>query len=102
MMRPFRPTRINKRSVYVNKDLFETKFVFVRNDAHRPPLTPSYRGPYLALRRQGKVFQLDLSGRKDWVTVDRLKPAYVDATDVGLHQTLSGRIVHPPAFFQAS
>ena len=40
MMRPFRPTRINKRSVYVNKDLFETKFVFVRNDAHRPPLTP--------------------------------------------------------------
>ena len=100
-LRPFRPTKANTRAIYVNQDLFKSDFVFVRNDAHRPPLTPSYRGPFLVLNRNDKAFQLSFAGRPDWVSIDRLKPAYLDATDIGLQQTRSGRIVRPPNRFQA-
>ena len=37
---PFRPTRINRRETYVPPSLHHTKYVFVRHDAHKPPLTP--------------------------------------------------------------
>ena len=101
-LQPFRPTKTTQRSTYVHKDLHESEFVFLRNDAHRPPLTPSYRGPFLVLKRRNKAFQLDLSGKLDWVSIDRLKPAYLEATDLCLRQTRSGRIIRPPNFFQAS
>ena len=101
-LRPFRPTKVNVRQTYINKDLFSSRHVFVRNDAHRPPLTPSYRGPFVVLQRKEKAFQLDLSGKPDWVSIDRLKPAYTDATDIGLQQTRYGRVVLPPGRFQGN
>lgn len=63
---------------YVPKSLDACKFVFVRNDAHRPPLTRPYRGPYAILERNPKAFRLSVAGRTDWVSIDRLKPAYVE------------------------
>ena len=31
--------------------LMEAEYMFVRDDASKPPLSPLYRGPYLVLRR---------------------------------------------------
>ena len=100
-LRPFRPTKTTERPSYVNKDLLKTEYVFVRNDAHRPPLCPSYRGPFFVIKRNDKAFQLRCARGPDWVSIDRLKPAYLDATDVALQQTRSGRIVFPPRRYQA-
>ena len=61
------------------------KFVFVRHDAHRTPLQCTYNGPFRVLERAAKYFTLDLRGKRDTVSVDRLKPAFVDA-DWGLHE----------------
>ena len=69
-LRSFRPSKMSERAIYINRDLKDSTYVFVRNDAHRPPLSPSYRGPFRVLQRQDEAFQLDL-----WVTIDRLKPA---------------------------
>ena len=93
---PCRPIRVQQRHTYVPRDLRTTKYVFIREDAHRAPLTPPYKGPFLVLDRHEKTFKLQLSNRTDWVAIDRLKPAYLEATD---HDdkiyTRSGRLSKP-------
>ncbi|XP_066947081.1 uncharacterized protein [Macrobrachium rosenbergii] len=59
-----------------------TTHVFVRNDAVRPPLTRSYREPFLVLERNKKALRLAIHGKNDWVSIDCLKPALLEE-DVG-------------------
>jgi len=97
---PCRPTRQSARSTYVPPDLKNSQYVFVRTDAHRPPLTHAYEGPFPVTQRNDKAFQLQLSNKTDWVSIDRLKPAYVDTTDLeSTKYTRSGRPVVPPTRF---
>ena len=43
--------------------------------------TPThYNGPYKVLDRTEKYFTLDCDGRKDTVSLDRLKPAYLEVS----------------------
>lgn len=73
------PTRKPSHSSHtVDSSLHTTSHVFVRHDAVRKPLQQPYDGPYLVLDRSAKFFTLDIKGRKDTVSIDRLKPAYLD------------------------
>ena len=54
-------------------DLKQTRFVFVRHDAHCSPLQRPYDGPDKVLQSGDKTFTLDISGRKETILVDRLK-----------------------------
>ena len=73
------PPRYQTRSnTYVSKDLSTCTHVFVRNDTVRKPLQPPYDGPFKVIDRTAKYFILDLNGRKDKVSLDRLKPANLD------------------------
>ena len=89
--------------------LADSRFVFVRRDSHRPPLTPPYEGPYKVLVHGNKSFVLDYGTRQDSVSIDRLKPAFVDPmTPIEAAkraprgrpptsmETRSGRLVRPP------
>ena len=58
--------------------LANSSYVFVRRDSHRPPLTPPYEGPYKVLTHDDKTFLLDYGNRQDSVSIDRLKPAFLD------------------------
>ena len=58
--------------------LDNSRYVFLRRDAHRTPLERPYEGPFRVLSRGPKTFQLDIGGRTETVSVDRLKPAQVD------------------------
>ena len=95
---PCRPSKTNARSVYIPATLYNTKNVFVRHDAVRPSLTPPYKGPYRVLKRGDKAFLLEIGDVRDWVSIDRLKPAYMDAAELLPPQTItqSGRISRPP------
>ena len=59
-------------------DLNTCTHVFIRHDAVRKPLQPPYDGPYAVLKRNNKHFKININGRTDTVSLDRLKPAYVD------------------------
>ncbi|CAI2739044.1 unnamed protein product, partial [Dicrocoelium dendriticum] len=72
------PPRFSPRNQQVHSDLHTCPFVFVRVDAVRKPLTPPYEGPFKVLARKEKYFILDRNGSKDSLSLDRLKPAYVE------------------------
>ena len=43
----------------------------------RAPLQRPYFGPFLVLHKSEKYYVIDVEGRADSVTTDRLKPAYM-------------------------
>ena len=51
---PCRPTRDTNRQSYVPVDLRTCEFVFIREDAHQPPLSFKYQGPFRVLDRREK------------------------------------------------
>ena len=65
--------------VEVPAALRTAKFVFVREDASKPSLSPLYRGPYLVIKRRSKFFRLQVGDKVDSVSVDRLKPVFSDS-----------------------
>ena len=65
---------------HMPREIFNSPYVFIRRDSHKPPLTPPYEGPYKVLQRGTKSFQIDVGGREEAISVDRLKPAFVDTT----------------------
>ena len=78
---PVRTTHRSYRKTYIPKDLSSSEQVFIRTDCHRKPLSAPYTGPYKVLQRRPKTFLLDIRGKHEWTSIDRLKPAFLDDTD---------------------
>ena len=79
---PFVPTPTSAHCTqlnYIPSDLCDAPFVFVRHDAHRGPLRPPYDGPFRVVNHGQKCFVLDMGGRQESVSIDRLKPAHLDS-----------------------
>ena len=72
-------------------------FVFVREPSSIPSLAFLYRGPYLVLERKDKYFRLQLGSRTDVVSVDRLKPAFLEDPIQAALPLARGRPVLRPA-----
>ena len=62
--------------VHVPKDLETCEKVWLRTDRVRRPLEAPYTGPYEVLQRLPKCYVIDINGKKNTVSIDRLKPAY--------------------------
>ena len=74
-----RPTEFKhktKQKIFIHPDLGTSKRVYVRIDRVREPLEQPYEGPYTVLKRKKSFFVLDIKGKKDSVSINRLKPAY--------------------------
>lgn len=84
-----------QQAVFVSKDLSTCSHVFLRTDAIKKSLQPPYEGPYEVLSRSDKVFKIMVRGRPTTVNIDRLKPAYIENTDIdhsiGKNQTAEAR-----------
>lgn len=106
-------TRKNNRQVFIHKDLASCTHVFVRVDSVRRPLVPPYDGPYEVRRRTDKVYTIFMNGKESTISIDRLKPAFLelpcdDPAPTLDHQpapsqprtTRSGRSVHFPTKFK--
>ena len=74
---------------HVPSALSQAKFVFVRHDARRTPLQTPYDGPFEVIERTPKYFTLQLGNLKDNISIDRLKPAYLD-------QSQPPQVAQPP------
>ena len=72
------PTRAQQGVTYVPKDLFESSYVSIRDDRVRKPLQQPYKGPFKVLKCNEKFFTVDIGGKRNQVSVDRLKVAHVE------------------------
>ena len=69
----------------------------MRIDAVKPALSRQYEGPFRVLEAGPKTFKLLLKGKEDYVSVDRLKPAYVDRESEVASQSAAARGVRNPS-----
>ena len=76
------------------QQLQQAAFAYVRRGAAAAPLAPLYSGPYRVLQRGPKTFKLQVGGREEVVTVDRLKPHLGSAPVEAAEPPRRGR---PPA-----
>ena len=67
----------SSQPTYMPNTLSSTGYVYVRVDGHRTPLQRPYTGPFRIISTSDKYFTLDINGRSDNVSIDRLKTAYV-------------------------
>lgn len=80
-VRPQDPVYHDKAKVFVHPQLSNAKHVFIRIDAHKKPLQAPYKGPYEVVERGEKVFKVNIDGKTDTVSIDRLKPAFTIANE---------------------
>lgn len=70
---PFPVAHNRKVNANVPKEMATCKQVWLE-EVVKTPLTPPYSGPYDVIDRSDKYFTIDLDGRHENVSMDRLKP----------------------------
>ncbi|XP_064485999.1 uncharacterized protein LOC135398526 [Ornithodoros turicata] len=76
-LRP-QPSRPCTRPSFQHPLLESATHVFVRYDGTRKPLQHPYDGPFRVIKRSQKHFTLQVRNRQDTLSIDRLKPAFLD------------------------
>lgn len=66
--------------VAVPDRIYNAKYVFIRRDSYRHPLTRPYEGPFEVLSPGNKTFKVLVGNRAETISIDRLKPAHLDST----------------------
>ena len=74
------PRPVADSSSYVDPALQQAEYVFVRDDATRPPLTKVHFGPFKVVYRTDKYFTFLQNGNFNNVLIDRLKTAHLPLT----------------------
>ncbi|KFD62660.1 hypothetical protein M514_03771 [Trichuris suis] len=88
------PTRGGKfNKWFVPKQLETCTHVYLRHDASHPPLSPTYDGPYRIPTRTKKTVTILYGDRLKTVSIDRVKPAFIDPT----HRTLERHVQFSPS-----
>jgi transposase InsO family protein len=71
---PTRPLTYAQVTAACPPALMAAEYVYVRRGGVVPPLSPLYVGPFRVKERAPKFFKLEIGGREEVVSVDRLKP----------------------------
>ena len=80
IMRPTPGTAHTEPTVRMPASVKDATHVFIRRDRHRGPLEAPYDGPYRVVEHRDRTMVIDIPGRgHDTVTLDRIKPAVLDA-----------------------
>ena len=67
----YTPPRQQQTGTFIPQHLRDCKYVFVRNDTVRKPLTPAYQGPYKVIRHSNKHITIRRGNTTDTVSIDR-------------------------------
>ena len=76
MVRPVKAEYHGAGPTSIPASLFKASHVYVRHGAHRRPLQAPYDDPFQMLECHSKHFRLDINGKHNVVSLDRLKPVH--------------------------
>ncbi|GFR23210.1 uncharacterized protein TNCT_714841 [Trichonephila clavata] len=93
-LQPTLVSRHSKSNIFIHKNLSDCSHVFVRQDCVRQPLQKPYDGPFEVISRN-KLFTLLIKGKKRFISVDSLKPAFMEIEDPVSAQEKPARIAGP-------
>lgn len=62
-LKPVPISHVNLKNLFVNHDLENSEYVFIRNDAVKKPFQVTYDGLYRVIKRNKKVIALQLPNR---------------------------------------
>ena len=93
-MRELRPVQTSNHATsrrnHVPNTLEKATHVFVRRDAKAPPLTRPYTGPFKVTKKAEKYFEISMNGKIDKVSIDRLKPAWLEKEEFVCYDPRAG------------
>ncbi|XP_037580726.2 uncharacterized protein LOC119463975 [Dermacentor silvarum] len=101
-LRPSPAAHHCKTAPFVFKDLATCTHTFLRDDTVHRPFQPPYSRSYPVLRRDDKTFTLRVSGNDVRISIDWLKPAYIDSAEPGNTSAPTGVHPRPPTSQPAS
>ncbi|XP_062557960.1 uncharacterized protein LOC134222827 [Armigeres subalbatus] len=87
----------SKPKVFVHPKLKDCTHVFIRIDSVKKPLQQPYEGPYEVLQRNEKFFDVSISGKKQTISIDRIKPAFLCDSNISDHPEDNHRTVVTPS-----
>lgn len=83
------------RKIFIHKELPKSSHVFLRTDSQRKPLQNPYEGPFEVKERDDKTYVIIINGKPKRVSIDRLKPAFLQNTEEIPKKTAD--VINPPA-----
>ena len=75
------PRHHTSRKSFVPPALSSSEHVFIRRDAVKRSLQPPYNGPFPVLKRNPKHYTVKVNGQQQTVSIDQLKPAFLEDPD---------------------
>ncbi|UYV66459.1 hypothetical protein LAZ67_4001746 [Cordylochernes scorpioides] len=82
------PTKQTKQNnIFSHKDLDTCSHVFVRKDFVKRALSPPYEGPFPVVSRSSKTFTVKINDQNKVISVNRLKPAFIENTPQSFHDS---------------
>ncbi|UYV76785.1 hypothetical protein LAZ67_14002014 [Cordylochernes scorpioides] len=86
-IRPQPTRRTNQNNIFSHKDLDTCSHVFVRKDFVKRALSPPYEGPFPVVSRSSKTFTVRINDQNKVISVNRLKPAFIENTPQSFHDS---------------
>lgn len=87
-MRDIQPAAANHHNTtfkpFVSPKLIDATHVFIRDDTVRPSLKQPFDGPFKIRQKNDKYFIVIRNGKENKISIDRLKPAFMDNDDIPL------------------
>ena len=81
LMSKLKPTPVRKqtaRDTHAPDELSTCTHVFIRQDRVLTPLQQPYNGPYKVVQRFPKYYKVEVKGKTETITLDRLKAAHLE------------------------
>lgn len=81
-LRPVAASHHSNDKYFVQTELAQCTHVFLRDDAVRKPLKTPFDGPYRVIKRDDKTFDIDIKGKINKVSIDRIKAAFLPSDQI--------------------
>ncbi|XP_036362146.1 uncharacterized protein LOC118765014 [Octopus sinensis] len=82
---------LQKTDTYIPLDINQWMYVFIQNDGIPSQICPPYSGPYRVLQRREKYFVVNMNGKPNTISNDRLKKSIIEpdssSSSLTPHQT---------------